>query len=73
MENNTLTATDSEHEYKAFVEFVNSFIIGARMCDDDDNARRAQRALRAFNADPEMDIFSEEFKQHEMLYTEEDN
>lgn len=68
-----MTATNSEHEYKAFVEFVDSFIIGARMYDDDDNARRAQRALRAFKADPEMDIFSEEFKQYEVSSIEEDN
>ena len=31
------------------------------MSDDFENELRASRALRAFEADPEMNIFSEEF------------
>ena len=63
-DNKTITA-DSGREYKLFVEFVNSFITGARMCDDEENALRASRALRAFEADIDENIFSEEFVKKE--------
>lgn len=55
----------SKEEYQSFVEFVNNFIIGARMCDDEENALRASRALRAFEASIEENIFSEEFVEKE--------
>lgn len=65
MDKNTKIATTSAQEYKLFVEFVNSFITGARMCDDEENALRASRALRAFEAGIEENIFSEEFVKKE--------
>ena len=55
----------SNEEYQSFVEFVNNFIVGARMADDEENALRASRALRAFEADVEENIFSEEFVKNE--------
>lgn len=51
----------SIEEYQSFVEFVNNFIAGARMSDDEENAFRASRALWAFKADVEENIFSEDF------------
>lgn len=71
MDKNTKITTTSAQEYKLFVEFVNSFITGSRMCDDEENALRASRALRAFEADIEENIFSEEFirKEAEMLFS----
>ena len=65
MENTKMNASDSAQEYKLFVEFVNSFITVARLSDDEENALRASRALRAFEADIEKNIFSEEFVKKE--------
>lgn len=65
MKEDIKTTTDSAEEYQSFVEFVNSFIIGARMADDEENALRASRALRAFEASIEENIFSEEFVKKE--------
>lgn len=48
-------------EYNDVVEFLNNFISGAKMSDDFENELRASRALKAFEANPEINIFSEEF------------
>lgn len=48
-------------EYNNVVEFLNNFISGAKMSDDFENEFRASRALKAFEANPEINIFSEEF------------
>lgn len=65
MDKNTQIANTSAEEYQSFVEFVNQFIVGARMADDEENALRASRALRAFEASIEENIFSEEFVKKE--------
>ena len=65
MDKNTQIASTSAEEYQSFVEFVNQFIVGARMADDEENALRASRALRAFEASIEENIFSEEFVKKE--------
>lgn len=52
---------ESSNEYDSVVEFLNSFISGAKMSDDFENELRASRALRAFEANPEINIFSEEY------------
>lgn len=52
---------ESSNEYNSVVDFLNNFISGAKMSDDFENELRASRALRAFEADPEINIFSEEF------------
>lgn len=51
----------NSNEYNSVVDFLNNFISGAKMSDDFENELRASRALRAFEADPEMNIFSKEF------------
>ncbi len=53
------------HEYNSVVDFLNNFISGAKMSDDFENELRASRALRAFEADPEINIFSEEYVTNE--------
>lgn len=56
---------ETENEYNSVVEFLNNFISGAKMSDDFENELRASRALRAFEADPEINIFSEEYVTNE--------
>ena len=53
----------SKKEYDAVIEFLQDFIMGANMENDDENAIRAHRALRAFCADTNQNIFNDEFKQ----------
>lgn len=52
----------SKKEYDNVVEFLNNFICGANMNDDYENSVRASRALKAFCADIDMNIFTDEFK-----------
>lgn len=55
----------NKKEYNTVVNFLQDFIIGAKMSDDFENELRASRALRAFEADPEANIFSEEYVTNE--------
>lgn len=52
-----------DNVYDHLIEFLQDFIIGANMENDDENAIRAYRALRAFCADTNQNIFNKEFKQ----------
>ena len=44
-------------------EFLENSYIGARAMDDIETQTRIARALAAYEADPEMEIFTEEFKE----------
>ena len=50
-------------------EYLEDAYTGARALDDYEAQIRIARAIAAFNADPEMEIFTEEFK--EKYYREE--
>lgn len=55
----------NKKEYNAVVNFLQDFITGAKMSDDFENEIRASKALRAFEANPEDNIFSDDFVTNE--------
>lgn len=69
-EENEMDVNQSKKEYDNVVEFLNNFICGANMNDDYENSVRASRALKAFCADIDMDIFTDEFKD-ELIFGKE--
>lgn len=60
----------SKKEYNNVIKFLNNFICGANMNDDYENSVRASRALKAFCADIDMNIFTDEFKD-ELIFGKE--
>ena len=44
-------------------DYLEKCYIGARAMDDDELQVRIARAIAAFEADPEMEIFTEEFQE----------
>lgn len=69
-EENKMDVNQSKKEYNNVVEFLNNFICGANMNDDYENSVRASRALKAFCADIDMNIFTDEFKD-ELIFGKE--
>lgn len=55
----------SKQEYEYVIEFLKEWIVGANLSDDDENARRGTRALIAFQADPDKNIFTDEVMKNE--------
>lgn len=52
-----------EKNYNAILEYLETSYSGAKMLDDIECMCRLSRAIAAFEADPEEEIFTEDFKE----------
>jgi hypothetical protein len=62
MEKNIMT--DNQ---KSILEYLENSYSGAKMMDDIETQERIARAIVAFEADPEIEIFSKEFIEKEIM------
>lgn len=52
---------------KSILEYLENSYSGAKMMDDIETQERIARAILAFEADPEIEIFSKEFIEKEIM------
>lgn len=52
---------------KSILEYLENSYSGAKMMDDIETQERIARAIVAFEADPEIEIFSKEFIEKEIM------
>ena len=52
---------------KSILKYLENSYSGAKMMDDVETQERIARAIIAFEADPEMEIFSKEFIEKEVM------